>query len=117
MRVKLQSTQDTYYSTTGNYRSYWEDGEIHGTVDFICGGGDILFNKCLLCLESRAGNVITAPAGTGSWGYVFRNCTIDGYAINSKSYRLGRAWSNSPRAVYINTTMKLLPTDLAWGDP
>lgn len=117
MRVKLQSTQDTYYSTTGNYRSYWEDGEIHGTVDFICGGGDILFNKCLLYLESRAGNVITAPAGTGSWGYVFRNCTIDGYAINSKSYRLGRAWSNSPRAVYINTTMKLLPTDLAWGDP
>ena len=113
--VKLLSYQDTYY--TGDGRTYWENGEIHGTVDFICGGGDIFFNECLIYLEERSGNVITAPATKGEWGYVFSNCTIDGHSVNNGTYRLGRPWSNAPKAVYLNTTMKVLPTPEGWGDP
>jgi hypothetical protein len=113
--VKLLSNQDTYYS--GSDRTYWENGEIHGTVDFICGGGDIFFHEVLIYLEERSGNCITAPATTGDWGYVFNNCTIDGFAVNNSSYTLGRPWSNAPKAVYLNTTMKQLPTSAAWGDP
>lgn len=113
--VKLLSNQDTYYS--GNIRSYFETSEIHGTVDFICGGGDIFFNECLIYLEDRAGNVITAPATSSDWGYVFNSCTIDGFPVNSSSYRLGRPWSNAPKAVYLNTTMNLLPAASGWGDP
>jgi len=113
--VKLLSNQDTYYS--GNIRSYFETSEIHGTVDFICGGGDIFFNECLIYLEDRSGNMITAPATSSTWGYVFNNCTIDGFPSNSSSYRLGRPWSNAPKAVYLNTTMKLLPAASGWGDP
>jgi pectin methylesterase-like acyl-CoA thioesterase len=109
--VKLLSTQDTYY-TVGN-RTYWEDGEIHGTVDFICGYGDLFFNKCLLYLEKNSG-CITAPGTKSSWGYVFMNCTIDGTGGN---YLLGRPWNDSPRCVYISTIMKKLPTAAAWGDP
>lgn len=109
--VKLLSTQDTYY--TQGKRTYWENGEIHGSVDFICGQGDVFFNKCLLYLE-RDKSCITAPATKSSWGYVFMNCTIDGTGSN---HMLGRSWSNTPRCVYINTTMKKLPTAAAWGDP
>jgi pectin methylesterase-like acyl-CoA thioesterase len=109
--VKLLSTQDTYY-TVGN-RTYWEDGEIHGTVDFICGYGDVFFNKCLLYLERDKG-CITAPGTKSSWGYVFINCTIDGTGGN---HLLGRPWNDTPRCVYINTIMKKLPTAAAWGDP
>lgn len=116
-RVRMLSTQDTYYSNTGAGRSYLEECEIHGTVDFICGGGDIFFDRCLLYLENRANDCIAAPAGTGEWGYVFSNCTIDGYDNTNKNYTLGRAWNKSPRAVYINTTMKKVPTDAAWGNP
>lgn len=116
-RVRMLSTQDTYYTNTGAGRTYLEECEIHGTVDFICGGGDIFFDRCLLYLENRSGDCITAPAGTGEWGYVFSNCTIDGYDIANKNYTLGRSWNKSPRAVYINTTMKKLPTDAAWGNP
>lgn len=116
-RVRMLSTQDTYYSNTGAGRSYLEECEIHGTVDFICGGGDIFFDRCLLYLENRANDCIAAPAGTGEWGYVFSNCTIDGYASTDKNFTLGRAWNKSPRAVYINTTMKKIPTDAAWGNP
>ncbi len=113
--VKLLSNQDTYYTKVG--RSYLETCEIHGTVDFICGGGDIFFNECLLYLEERSGNCITAPATSSDWGYVFNNCTIDGFAINDGSYRLGRPWSNEPKSIFINTTMNVLPTASAWGDP
>ncbi len=109
--VKLLSTQDTYY-TVGN-RTYWEDGEIHGTVDFICGYGDVFFNRCLLYFERDKG-CLTAPGTKSSWGYVFMNCTIDGTGGN---HLLGRSWNNTPRCVYINTIMKKLPTAAAWGNP
>lgn len=115
--VRLLSGQDTYYSRTN--RSYWENSEIHGTVDFICGYGDVFFNKCTIYLEYRANaNVIVAPATKdGTWGYVFRDCTIDGDPINNNRYNLGRSWQGSPKAVYINTTMKQLPSAAGWGDP
>jgi len=108
--VKLLSTQDTYY--TKGTRTYWENGEIHGTTDFICGGGDIFFNEVLLYINKVS--YITAPATSTDWGYVFMNCTIDG---SVDSYLLGRPWNNSPKCVFINTTMKKLPTSAAWGDP
>ncbi|MEZ7867074.1 MAG: pectinesterase family protein [Paludibacteraceae bacterium] len=113
--VNLLSNQDTYYS--GDGRLYFEGGSIHGTVDFICGGGDVFFNEVLLYLEERAGNCITAPSTSTDWGYVFNNCTIDGFPSNNNSYRLGRPWSNAPKAVYLNTTMKVLPISAGWGDP
>lgn len=111
--VKLLSYQDTYYSLSN--RTYWEECEIHGFVDFICGYGDVYFNHCLLYLENRSSVVISAPSTKTSWGYVFMNCTIDGDAGNG--YRLGRPWSNQPQCVFINTTMKKLPSTEAWGDP
>ena len=114
-RVRLLSTQDTYYSRSD--RTYWEDSDIHGTVDFICGFGDVVFNKCNLYLEYRSGNVIAAPSTSTEWGYVFLDCTIDGDKINNNSYRLGRPWSGTPKCVYINTVMKQLPVAAGWGDP
>lgn len=114
--VRLLSGQDTYYSRTD--RSYWETCDIHGTVDFICGYGNIFFNKTRIYLENRQNNVIAAPASKdGTWGYVFRDCVIDGHAINNNGYRLGRSWQQSPKAVYINTRMNVLPTAAGWGDP
>lgn len=112
--VKLQSNQDTYYSGSG--RLYFENSALHGTVDYLCGGGDVFFNECLLYLEERSGNVITAPATSSSWGYVFSNCTIDGFPINNNSYRLGRPWQNAPKSVFINTKMNILPAADGWTE-
>lgn len=108
--VKLLSTQDTYY--TKGTRTYWENGEIHGTTDFICGSGDVYFNTCKLYALKKS--ALTAPSSTNNtWGYVFKDCTIDGDVSN---YTLGRSW-NDAKAVFINTTMKILPTTAGWGDP
>lgn len=110
--VKLLSTQDTYYSK--GTKTYWENGEIHGTTDFICGSGDVYFNECkLLALKKSA---LTAPSSTNNtWGYVFKNCTIDGNS-GVAGYTLGRSW-NDAKAVFIGTTMNVLPSDAGWGDP
>ena len=108
--VKLLSNQDTYYSN--GKRAYWEDGEIHGTFDFICGEGDIFFNRCLLYVKKNSPVVIAAPATQSSWGYVFMNCTIDGTADDG--YFLGRPWKNQPKCVYINTVMEKQPLTEGW---
>lgn len=107
--VKLKSTQDTYY--TKGTRTYWEGGEIHGTTDFICGGGDVYFNKVLLW-EMKV-SAIVAPQSNTSWGYVFKDCTVDGTV---SGFTLGRSWGDA-RAVFINTTMNKLPSAAGWGDP
>ncbi len=112
--VNVLSNQDTYYSGSG--REYFEGGSIHGTVDFMCGGGDVFFNESLIYLENRSGNCCTAPSTTSSWGYVFSGCTIDGFAINNGSYVLGRPWQNSPKSIYINTIMNVLPTAAGWTE-
>jgi len=116
--VRLLSNQDTYF--TGAGRTYWENGEIHGTVDYIFGDGDIFFNQCLLYMENRStggGGIATAAATSSNWGYVFSNCTIAGDAQQNGIYGLGRPWNIAPKVVYINTKMNILPTAGAWGDP
>lgn len=114
--VCLLSYQDTYYSNNNSMRSYFETCEIHGVVDFIC-GGDVFFENSLLYLEDRKGNVITAHSGGGAYGYVFSNCTIDGTSTNNASYTLGRPWGNNgSRTVYLNTTMKVTPAAAGWAD-
>lgn len=114
--VRLLSNQDTYY-TRATKRTYWEGGMITGTVDYLCGGGDVFFNGVTLYNNARSnGDCITAPATSSNWGYVFSNCTIDGDAGQDGNYSLGRPWQGSPRAVYINTTMKIIPSAAGWSD-
>jgi len=105
--VKLLSYQDTYYSNS-NTQFYWETSEIHGVVDYICGGGDVFFNECKLVNESRStspksGSVtIAAPYtdASNTYGYVFWGCTIENLA---KNFNFGRAWGGVSRLAYINT--------------
>ena len=114
--VRMLSYQDTYYTNNSAMRSYHEDTEIHGTVDFICGGGDVFFNRSTLYLEERStANCITAPNGDTDWGYVFSDCVIDGHEVNNGQYNLGRPWNGTPRCVWLNTTMKVIPSAAGWA--
>ena len=119
--VAMQACQDTY--VTGK-RTYLEGCDIYGTVDFICGGGDIFFKENNLILVYRPegkGDVIVAPNTTADtkWGYVFQGCTIKAREgetmLAEKNYSLGRPWQNEPRTYYLNTTMEILPSDNGWS--
>lgn len=119
-QVKLLSFQDTYYSNKNTSRFYWEDSEIHGTVDFLCGGGDVYYNRVNLVVENRSGNVIAAPNGQLKYGYVFLDCEINAAEgaedVVNGTYCLGRPWGANCRAQYINTKMNVLPKAAGWDE-
>ena len=110
--VRLLSGQDTYYTKKG--RTYWEGGEIDGTVDFICGGGDVFFEGTKLVM-TRNGGYITASQNPGDWGYVFNNATI---TVSNSSYNgtfyLGRSWGHA-KTVFLNARMIAQPKAEGWG--
>ena len=110
--VRLLSGQDTYYTKKG--RTYWEGGEIDGTVDFICGGGDVFFEGTKLVM-TRNGGYITASQSDSDWGYVFNNAVIN---VSNSSYNgtfyLGRSWSHA-KTVFLNTKMIAQPKGEGWG--
>ncbi len=102
--VKMLSYQDTYYSNNNSGQYYFEDTDIHGIVDFICGGGDAFFNKCTITLEPGKDAHITASYTDGTnYGYVFDGCKIVG-AENDK-YDFGRSWGGTARCAFLNTVL------------
>ena len=108
--VRMLSNEGTYYSMNNRAQSYWEDCDIHGTVDFICGGGDIRIKNTTLSLEPRFTNgggtrMIVAPRTLTKFGYVFDNCKVVDLAEGKGDWSFGRTWSNQPIAVYLNTAL------------
>ncbi|HSC54305.1 MAG TPA: pectinesterase family protein [Phnomibacter sp.] len=106
----LRSYQDTYltaYSAITD-RHYIKNSRIQGAVDFIYGGGDVLFDKCDIVVTRKDGGYIVAPShGAGTaWGYVFSNCTIDEDIATGVTVYYGRPWQNRPKTTWINTTLK-----------
>jgi len=98
--VKLTSYQDTLYLRAG--RSYFDQSNISGTVDFIFGHGTGLFENSDIIARNRddvtSGNTygyMTAPSTNidKNYGLVFKHCHLlkeDGVPVNS--YGLGRPW-------------------------
>lgn len=122
--VALKSYQDTYYSNnaSSDYRGYFENCDFYGVVDYICGNGNIWFEKCNLILRDRKGNNIAAPRTEvdQEWGYVFNECSIKPESDNmirftDKDWTLARAWNNSPACTYLNTKMYTQPQSYGWG--
>ena len=109
--VRMLSYQDTYYSSNSSQQAYWEDCDIHGTVDFICGGGDIRFQNTTISLEPRdkntgkGGRTIVAPTTNTKFGYVFDGCKVVDLAEGKGDWNFGRTWQNEPITVYLNTTL------------
>lgn len=114
--VRLLSYQDTYYSDKEGGLKYFEDCEIHGTVDFICGNGNVYFKHCLLYSEYRPSgtNALTASnAAETDKGYVFERCTIKSAC---PIVSLGRSWNHYPKCVFLRTTLDFSAGDFALTD-
>lgn len=125
--VKLLSWQDTYYSdfTNSDFRGYLEECDLAGVTDWVCGNGNIWFEKCNLIHRDRAGNNIVAPntEEMQEWGYVFNNCNIKTETeqlslLKDKEWTLARPWGKSPASpacTFINTRMYTQPRNYGWG--
>ena len=117
--VKLLSYQDTYYSNLQGAVKYFEDCEIHGTVDFICGDGSVYFKNNLLYAEKRkkdggGSDALTASnADALDHGYVFEGCTIKS---ECPVVSLGRAWNNTPQTAFLNTLVDYSAGNFSFSD-
>ncbi len=117
--VRLLSYQDTYYSNLSGAVKFFDDCEIHGTVDYICGDGSVYFRNNLLYCEKRSSNgggsdAITANNGPATdKGYVFVDCTIKS---ECPVVSLGRAWNNTPSVAYINTLVDYSAGEFSFAD-
>lgn len=107
-RVRMLSYQDTYYSDNEKCQNYMTDTEIHGTLDFICGAGDVWFERCRIVTEKRTldgsgTNIITATRTSHTpWGYIFNRCVIENKV---SMFNYGRSWHTDPRCVWLYTTL------------
>ena len=108
--VYLKGLQDSYYANNTSGQYYFEGGKIEGTVDYVCGHGDVYFNNTLFynanSVKRSGGDVIAAPNTPHNFGYIFNNCTIDGETTQNNAYKLGRPWAASgTKCLWVNTTM------------
>ena len=107
-RVRMLSYQDTYYSDNDQAQFFFQDSEIHGTVDFICGDGDVWFERCKIVTEKRTLDgsgrcVIAAPKTSKTpWGYIFNRCTVENIVSN---FEYARGWNGTPHCIMLHTTL------------
>jgi len=113
-RVSLQGNQDTYLSNgTTTQRGWFEDCRIEGTVDYICGVGNIWFENTLFYNNARSSaDVIFAPATAAAtvYGYVVNNCTIDGADNQAGKWNIARGWKDRAAVTLLNTTCLIAPS-------
>lgn len=117
--VRLLSYQDTYYSNLAKAVKYFEDCEIHGTVDFICGDGSVYFKNNLLYAEKRkkdggGQDCLTASnADALDHGYVFEGCTLKS---ECPVVSFGRAWNYTPQVAFLNTLVDYSAGEFKFSD-
>ena len=81
-------------------RSIFHDCYIAGSVDFIFGGGDALFDGCVI--ESVEPGFVAAPSGLRDWaGLVFLRSSFIARGLDDESVFLMRPWRPEGKACFI----------------
>ena len=112
----LYGYQDTWTSNNQNGLYYFEDGQVRGRTDYLCGKGDAYFNR--LELLQMSGGYAAVPSTPRHVGWVFKDCIISasGSGVNG-TYTLGRPWGKgTPVAVFIDTRMTVTPKTEGWNE-
>ena len=112
----LWGYQDTYVSNNQNGKFYFEGGVLRGRTDFLCGKGDVYYNK--VTLRQVKSGYLAVPSVPKKYGYIFQSCKIVGDASGvSGNYTLGRPWgSGTPIALFIDTEMEVAPSAIGWSE-
>ncbi|KAF5726424.1 Pectinesterase [Tripterygium wilfordii] len=105
--------QDTLYDHKGLH--YFKNCFIQGSVDFICGHGRSLYEKCELHSTAEKVGYATAQRRSKASmisGFSFKDCLVTG----SGSLYLGRAWGDYSRVVFSYTFMDKIVIPPGWED-
>ncbi|KAJ1699323.1 hypothetical protein LUZ63_007835 [Rhynchospora breviuscula] len=120
---QLNGYQDTLYTHAN--RQFYRECTISGTIDFIFGNAQVIFQNCLLLVRKpmdNQQNIVTAqgrgePRSAG--GIVIHNCTVSADAslkpVQSKIQTyLGRPWREYSRTFYIQSQIDDLINPVGW---
>jgi pectin methylesterase-like acyl-CoA thioesterase len=114
--VRLLGDQDTFLVNDAA-RAYVVNSYVEGTVDFIFGGGTIVFDNCSIYEKRSTGGPITAAstAATKTYGFLFYRSNITGAANNVT--QLGRPWRPDAQVLYRESTLSAtIRTAQPWTD-
>ncbi|QQQ74063.1 RICIN domain-containing protein [Saccharothrix sp. 6-C] len=102
--VRLLGDQDTFL-VNDNTRAYVADSYVEGTVDFIFGGGTIVFDRTTVHEKRTTGGPITAASTPAAkkYGFLFYRCTVNG--ATSDTTQLGRPWRPDAQVLYRESTL------------
>ena len=117
---EFYGSQDTLY--TGGKKGYFKKCKIEGNTDYIFGGGDYIFDECILSFygysDTASGGVITAALEqTEVHGYLFYNCkVVQNPDLMGNSGAFGRPWRQTAVVLFYNTIVENKKTisDEAW---
>ena len=147
--VTMKGYQDTYVSASNTSSTqgtspgffhtycYYENCQVWGTVDFICGSGESWWENPVLVLRKRAtGNNIVASSHQSAlttvnyvgadktfdekWGFVFNNAVIKCESVaahnaQNGNYTIGRTWQGSPSQTFLYATYQSMPQSVGYG--
>ncbi|WP_316817188.1 pectinesterase family protein [Pedobacter nyackensis] len=110
---RMLGFQDTLYTYGKGSRQYFYKCYISGTVDFIFGSATAVFEDCTIYCK-RAGYITAASTpDTSKYGYVFKNCKIEGSAPEATVY-LGRPWRPTAKTVFLNCELSPVVKPEGW---
>lgn len=112
----LWGYQDTYVSNNQNGKFYFEGGVIRGRTDYICGKGDVYYNK--VNFRQVKDGYLAVPSQPKKYGYILQSCKITGDTDDVDGhYTLGRPWGKgTPIALFIDTEMEVQPSAIGWSE-
>ncbi|GAA4915355.1 pectinesterase [Nonomuraea thailandensis] len=114
--VRLLGDQDTFL-VNDSTRAYVSGSYVEGTVDFIFGGGTIVFDNCDIHEKRTTGGPITAAstAAAKTYGFLFHKSRITGATSNTT--QLGRPWRPDAQVLYRESTLSAtIRTAQPWTD-
>lgn len=112
----LVSFQDTWWcrhTAYSNNLAYISNTLIEGHTDYIWGSGNVFIENSKFH-NTGDGAYITASGETGTWGYVMKDCTVDGES-GITAFAFGRPYKPDTKTVWINTTLKMDIVDAHWS--
>ena len=114
--LRLLGDQDTFLVNDAA-RAYMKNSYIEGTVDFIFGGGTMVFNACTIHEKRSTGGPLTAASTDAAkkYGFLFYKSTITGAANNVT--QLGRPWRANAQVLYRESSLSAtIKTAQPWID-
>ena len=102
--VRVTADQDTLLIYNSS-RVYFASSYIEGTVDFIYGNGQAVFNACSIYEKRSTGGPLTAAntPSTQTYGFLIYKSTITGATSNTT--QLGRPWGAAAQVLYRESSL------------